>query len=547
MWAVFFASITAFMGFGLVDPILPAISSQLGASQSEVPLLFTSYNAVMAMTMLITGAISTRLGIKKTLILGVVIIALFSTFSGLSGNVWTIIGFRGFWGFGNGLFVATALAAIVTFSKKGTAKAVILYEAAIGLGFSMGPLIGGMLGEISWKYPFISVGILMIVAFIFLIISMPNSKEQNKENNVSSPTSLLDPFRAMKYRSIRVFGISACLYNFGFFTLIAYAPFVLGLDARGIGFVFLAWGVLVAVTSVLVAPALQRKFGAIKSMYVTLLSFAITLMIMGIWTSIQWIVIASIIFTGVLIGNNNTLMTTAVMKAAPVERSTASAAYSFLRFIGSAIAPASAGVLAELFSPHIPFIVGGCIVLSSFILLLLNRKYIHHIDSAEEKIKEKSEKNILKVKDFMIPNVISIKPNATIKELLKLLTKHHIGGVPVLDNQNKLIGMVSDGDIIRYLAPKEEFVRDFIYDIFVEEGETEQEVLKEKINTTVDKFMHKQPIYTLKEEDTFEKAIHILSQHHFKKLPVLNLESNVIGIINRGDIDKNLMEILLQK
>lgn len=533
------------MGFGLVDPILPAISSQLGASPSEVPLLFTSYNAVMALTMLITGAISTRLGIKKTLLLGVVIIALFSTFSGLSGSIWTIIGFRGFWGFGNALFVATALTALVTFSKNGTARAVILYEAAIGLGFSIGPLIGGMLGEISWKYPFISVGILMIVAFIFLIFSMPNSKEQNEENNISSPTSLLDPFRAMKYRSIRIFGISACLYNFGFFTLIAYAPFVLGLDARGIGFVFLAWGVLVAVTSVLVAPALQRKFGAIKSMYVTLLLFAVTLMIMGIWTSIQWVVIAAIISTGVLIGNNNTLMTTAVMKAAPIERSTASAAYSFLRFIGSAIAPASAGLLAELFSPHIPFITGGCIVLSSVILLLINRKHIQHVDS-EETIKENS-KNILKVKEFMIPNVISIKPNDTIKELLKLLTKHHIGGVPVIDNQNKLIGMVSDGDIIRYLAPKDESIHDFIYDIFVEEGETEQEVLKEKINTTIDKFMHKQPIYSLKEEDTLEKAIYILSQHHFKKLPVLNLESNVIGIVSRGDINKNLMEILSHK
>lgn len=372
------------MGFGLVDPILPAISNQLGANPSEVTLLFTSYNTVMAITMLITGAISTRLGIKKTLILGVTIIALFSTFSGLSNNVWTIIGLRGVWGLGNALFVATALAAIVTFSKKGTTKAVILYEAAIGLGFSIGPLVGGILGEISWRYPFISVGTLMIIAFIFLITSMPNSKEQIKESNIISVTSPLDTFRAMKYRSIKVFGISACLYNFGFFTLIAYAPFVLGLDAHGIGFVFLGWGILVAVNSVLVAPIFQRKFGAIKSMYAMLLLFAITLLIMGIWTSIQWIVILSIIFTGALIGNSNTLLTTAVMKATPIERSTASAAYSFLRFIGSAIAPVSAGVLAEVFSSHIPFIVAASLVFVSLIILIFNQHHIMHVDKAEE-------------------------------------------------------------------------------------------------------------------------------------------------------------------
>ncbi|UTB31759.1 MAG: MFS transporter [Methanobacterium sp. ERen5] len=65
VWAVFFASIIAFMGLGLVDPILPAISNQLGASPSQVTLLFTSYNAVMAIAMLVTGVISTKFGIKK--------------------------------------------------------------------------------------------------------------------------------------------------------------------------------------------------------------------------------------------------------------------------------------------------------------------------------------------------------------------------------------------------------------------------------------------------------------------------------------------------
>ena len=94
------------MGLGLVDPILPAIASQLKASPSEVTLLFTSYNAIMAIAMLITGAISSRLGIKNTLLMGMVIIAVFSTLGGFSNNVWTIIGLRGGWGLGNALFVA---------------------------------------------------------------------------------------------------------------------------------------------------------------------------------------------------------------------------------------------------------------------------------------------------------------------------------------------------------------------------------------------------------------------------------------------------------
>lgn len=385
VWAVFFACIIAFMGLGLVDPILPAIAKQLNATQSEVTLLFTSYNAVMAVAMLITGAISTRLGTKMTLLTGVVIIAIFSTLGGLSDSVWTIVALRGGWGLGNALFVATALTAIVTLSKNGTAKAVILYEAAIGLGISVGPLIGGELGSITWRGPFIGVGVLMVIAFIFLITLMPNQRKTQPANIVkkSFASSLADPFRAMKHRSIVVFGVAACLYNFGFFTLLAYAPFVMGLDAHGIGYVFIGWGVLLAVTSVFMAPVLQRRFGTINSMAAMLTIFALVLIVMGIWTETQWVIIVMVIFAGALLGNNNTLITTAVMNAAPIERSTASAAYSFLRFIGGAIAPYLAGKLAEWFSPHVPFIVGGCFVLISVFFVLFNRKHVSHVDSVE--------------------------------------------------------------------------------------------------------------------------------------------------------------------
>jgi predicted MFS family arabinose efflux permease len=380
VWAVFFASIIAFMGLGLVDPILPAIKNQLGASESEVALLFTSYNAVMAVAMLITGTITSRLGIKWTLLAGIVIIAVFSALGGLSNGIWTLVGLRGGWGLGNSLFVATALTAIVTLSKSGNAKAVILYEAAIGLGISVGPLLGGWLGSISWRGPFLGVATLMMIAFISLITLMPKSDPQNA---AKSKTSLLDPFRAMKHRSLLVFGIGAALYNFGFFTLLAYAPFVMDLDEHGLGYVFLGWGILLAITSVFMAPKLQQRFGTVKSMCLMLLLFALLLLAMGIWTSTQWVVIVAVILAGALLGNNNTLITTAVMNATSVERSTASAAYSFLRFIGGAIAPFFAGKLAEVFNPHVPFITGAVFVLVSVLFIWFNYNHVKHVDDAE--------------------------------------------------------------------------------------------------------------------------------------------------------------------
>ncbi len=379
VWAVFFAGIIAFMGIGLVDPILPAIAEKMKATPSEVSLLFTSYNAVMAVAMLVTGAISSRLGTKGTLLTGIVIIALFSGLGGLSSGIWELVGLRAGWGLGNALFVATALAAIVSLSNSGVTKAIILYEAAIGLGISVGPLLGGELGAISWRGPFLGVAGLMAIAFVALIIMMPNSGTHGAQRR---KTSLLDPFRAMKHRSLVVFGVTACLYNFGFFALLAYAPFVMHLDEHGLGYVFLGWGLLLAFTSVFMAPRLQQKFGTVKSMCVMLALFGLLLLAMGIWTDTQWVVIAAVIVAGALLGNNNTLITTGVMNAAPVERSTASAAYSFLRFIGGAIAPYLSNKLAEWFNPHVPFIVGAAFVLASVVFIGLNRSHVMHVDQA---------------------------------------------------------------------------------------------------------------------------------------------------------------------
>jgi MFS family permease len=165
-WAVAFACMVAFMGLGLVDPILPSIGEQLNATPSQVSLLFTSYMLVTGVMMLITGWLSSRIGSKTTLLVGLFVIILFSLLGGLSETVGQLVGYRAGWGLGNALFISTALAVIVSVATGGTESAIILYEAALGLGMSVGPLLGGLLGSISWRGPFIGVAFLMIIGFV---------------------------------------------------------------------------------------------------------------------------------------------------------------------------------------------------------------------------------------------------------------------------------------------------------------------------------------------------------------------------------------------
>ena len=149
VYAVAFACVISFMGIGLVDPILPALKTQLDATESQVTLLFTSYLVVTAVAMLVTNWVSSRLGAKRTLLLGLVIIIAFSALAGSTDTIGGIVAFRAGWGLGNALFIATSLAAIVSSARGGFAGAIILYEAALGLGIAAGPLLGGTLGNIS--------------------------------------------------------------------------------------------------------------------------------------------------------------------------------------------------------------------------------------------------------------------------------------------------------------------------------------------------------------------------------------------------------------
>ena len=225
VWAVAFACVIAFMGIGLVDPILKPIADQLDATPSQVSLLFTSYMAVMGVAMLITGVVSSRIGAKRRLLSGLALIIVFSAFAGSSDTVRAIVGFRAGWGLGNALFIATALATIVMSARGSVAQAIILFEAALGVGIAAGPIVGGQLGSISWRAPFYGVAVLMTVALLATAFFLPKTPAAPRK------TSLADPFRALRFLGLLTIAVTALFYNMGFFTLLAFAPFPLDMTA----------------------------------------------------------------------------------------------------------------------------------------------------------------------------------------------------------------------------------------------------------------------------------------------------------------------------
>ncbi|QWC86159.1 MFS transporter [Nocardioidaceae bacterium] len=377
VWSVAFACVVAFMGIGLVDPILKPIADELDASAAQVSLLFTSYLAVMGVAMLGTGWVSSRIGAKRTLLLGLVIIIAGAGLAGTQDSVTGIVGFRAVWGLGNALFIATALSAIVGAARGSVGQAIILYEAALGLGIAAGPLLGGALGSISYHWPFYGVAILMSVALAATAWLLPDA------GPAGDPTPISAPIRALAHGGLLTLGVAALLYNVGFFTLLAFTPFPLDFSAAGTGLVFFGWGLMLAFASVVVAPRVQRRVGTYAGIVLALTSFAVVLAVMALGSGSKTVLVVGVVVAGAFLGLNNTLITEAVMKVSPVERGVASAAYSFVRFSGGALAPFLAGTLGDI-AVALPFWMGAVAVLAAVTVLVAGRAHLRAVDELDD-------------------------------------------------------------------------------------------------------------------------------------------------------------------
>ncbi|PKR44987.1 MFS transporter [Streptomyces sp. EAG2] len=351
VWATAGASVVAFMGIGLVDPTLPSIAQGLDASASQVSLLFTSYFLITAVAMLVTGFVSSRIGGRKTLLLGLALVVIFAALSGTSDSVGELVGFRAGWGLGNALFVSTSLAVIVGAAAGGSAAAILLYESALGLGMACGPLLGAVLGDASWRYPFFGTAALMAVGFLAITALL---KEQPKP---ARKTTLLDPVKALGHGGLASVAASAFFYNYTFFTVLAFTPFVLNMTPYKSGAVFFAWGLLLAVFSVLVAPRLQRRFGSLKVLGGSLLLLSVDVLVLGYGN--HTVAIVCTVLAGAFIGVNNTVYTELALGVSDAPRPVASAGYNFVRWFAAAAAPFFAPKIEEWTNPHIPFVVAA--------------------------------------------------------------------------------------------------------------------------------------------------------------------------------------------
>jgi CBS domain-containing protein len=151
----------------------------------------------------------------------------------------------------------------------------------------------------------------------------------------------------------------------------------------------------------------------------------------------------------------------------------------------------------------------------------------------------------MKVKEFMIRDVVKAHPNDRVRDVMKVLVDRKIGGLPICSEDGKLIGMVSDGDILRAIKPIEHKFYNYLLYMAFDEGQDMGTRLGNLADTEIINIAKTKEIICVTEDDEMEKAVELLAEHHFKKLPVIDRNKHIVGVISRGDVIRKIQTSII--
>ncbi|WP_295714886.1 CBS domain-containing protein [uncultured Mitsuokella sp.] len=146
------------------------------------------------------------------------------------------------------------------------------------------------------------------------------------------------------------------------------------------------------------------------------------------------------------------------------------------------------------------------------------------------------------VKDIMTKNVITVKKDASIREIAQTIVDHDISGLPVVDEEGKVCGIVSEGDLVRKeFAPELPDELCILGAVIYYSGLREYQDAFRKIAAISAEQLMTKKVVAVHEDDDISKVAKIMYDKHVKRVPVLDGEKHLLGIVSRRDIVKMML------
>jgi DHA1 family tetracycline resistance protein-like MFS transporter len=389
---IFITVVIDVLGFGLVIPVLPKLVQQFMAGDAaRAATVFGVFGTVWALMQFffspLLGAVSDRFGRRPVILISCFGLGIDYIVMALAPNIaWLLFGRIASGICASSFTTAGAYIADVTPVEK-RASAYGMIGAAFGVGFVLGPALGGVLGNIDARLPFWGAAGLALVSATYGLFVLPESLPRDKRDafhwNKANPLGSLKLLRShpdlLGLASVNLFFQLAHVVNPSMFVL--YTSYRYGWDTKTVGLTLMAVGVLsILVQAGLVKPAVHR-LGERGSLYTGLVFGIMGFAGFGLAPSPIWLWAALPIFSlmGLFGPGLQSLMS---QRVAPQEQGKLQGANGSITSIAGLIGPTIFTLSFAHFIekdrawtlPGAPFFIAAVMLLAALLLALLSSR-----------------------------------------------------------------------------------------------------------------------------------------------------------------------------
>jgi CBS domain-containing protein len=146
---------------------------------------------------------------------------------------------------------------------------------------------------------------------------------------------------------------------------------------------------------------------------------------------------------------------------------------------------------------------------------------------------EREENTAMKARDVMVSPVITVKPDASVKDVAKLLLERRISAVPVVDDQGKLVGIVSEGDLLHRAESETERHRPWWLLVLTSDDELAADYIKEHGRKVADVMTTQ--VITAGPDTPLHEIARALERYAIKRVPIVK-DGQLVGIVSRANL-----------
>ncbi len=378
IWVLIAAAFVIAIGFGLITPVLPQFAQSFGVGATASSIVVSAFAFFRLVFAPAGGRLIARVGERPIYLAGLLIVALSTGATAFAHSYWQLLVYRGLGGIGSVMFTVSAVALLVRLAPptiRGRVSSA--YGSAFLLGGIGGPVVGGLLGNLGLRVPFLAyAGALVVAATLVAVFIHPSAIAAPPEHAERPAMTVREGLRDNAYRAAMVSSFANGWGNFGVRNAILplFAAAVVGKApwVAGMALAVFAAGNAVGLTA---AGRLSDEYGRRPFILAGLLISGLATLVTGWAATLPLLVIVSII-AGLGAGTLNPAQQAAMADVVGQERNggPALAAVQMTSDLGAIIGPVIAGVLVDRGSFGLAFAVTGAITLAAAVPWLRARE-----------------------------------------------------------------------------------------------------------------------------------------------------------------------------